>query len=107
MCTVFLLHRLKSRCVEVNFQDPKVGPRTTEERQDRMCFEKDLNSGKFGKGLGWVVSLGKKLEERGMTDIDALVSKIQELPYFQDEPRKSQGWAILMYFTFEVCVHVC
>lgn len=88
----------------MHFNNPKVGPCSTEERTRRLEFEKDLNIGKFSKATGWVVSLGEKLSTEGISKVDSFVADIQEYPYFQSEPRKTQGWALLLYFTYEVCI---
>ena len=59
--------RVKSRCVEITFKRPKVGPSTAEERKQRHELETGMSGGQFSSALGWIVSLGKELDEELQT----------------------------------------
>ena len=98
-------YRVKSRCIEVVFRRPKVGPCTGQERMERMRLEKGMNGGHFSPAVGWVVSLGDVLQH-GAEEVDEILTEIQEFSIFQEEPRQSQGWAILIFFTNQVSLPV-
>ena len=101
-CLIVTLFRVKSRCVEIVFRRPKVGPKTTEERKKRQELETNMLKGYFSSALGWIVSLANALEGEGQKEIEAILQQIQQWPRFSDEQRLCQGWAVLMYFTFKV-----
>lgn len=99
---LLLYLRVKSRCVEVYFKRPKVGPVNADERSRRRDFEIAMSSGYYTSALPWIVSLDKSLDQNGQNEIEEILSEIQQWPKFDDQQRLCQGWAILLYFTFQV-----
>ena len=95
---------MKSRCVEITFRRPKVGPKTAEERRKRQQLEMDMMKGRFSSTLGWAVSIHNELGKEGQECIEAILQEIQQWPRFFQEQRLCQGWAILIYFTFKVYI---
>ena len=94
--------RVKSRCVEVYFKEPKVGPTTSDERKKRAHFEKLLASGYFSKVIGWVVSIGSILDDS--TDaVEEILSTIQQYPCFANMQRQCSGWAVVIFCANQVC----
>ena len=99
------LYRVKSRCLEVLFRHPRVGPCTAEERKKRQELETSMMGCRFSAAIGWIIGLGKDLAEgHAQTKIDGIMDDLQKMPAFQDEQRLCQGWSILLYFTFQVHV---
>ncbi len=87
-CIVFP-HRVKSRCVEDTFRRSKIGPRTAEERMERMSLEKGVAGRRFSHAVGWVVGLGEVLQQ-GAEEIDGILTEIQEFRAFHEEQRQSR-----------------
>ena len=67
---------MKSRCVEIVFRRPKVGPKTTEERKKRQELETNMLKGYFSSALGWILSLANALEGEGSNGQDLPMNRV-------------------------------
>ena len=83
------------------FKHPKIGPQTAADRMERA--EK---RGHFSPVVGWIIHIGETLQQEGVDKVGEIVSEIQQFPYFQEEQRHCQGWAILLYFTYKVSANI-
>ena len=95
------LYRYKSRCLVVDFSEPPVSARNAQEQQYRADLEDALRSGEFSASIVWVISLGRNFEADEDL-IHQLIARLQELPVFSYQSRQCTGWAILVYFTWQV-----
>ncbi len=66
-----------------------------------MELEKGMSGGRYTAAVGWVVGLGDVLQQ-GSQEVEQILSVIQELSVFHEEQRQCQGWAILIFFTYQV-----
>lgn len=98
--------RFRSRCLIIPFQNPSVGPRDSVERKARAKLESALIQSRYSAAIGWVISLGKKLEEC-LEDVHLLETELQQTSMFCNTSRQCFGWALLLYFTTQVCEHLC
>ncbi|XP_064393840.1 uncharacterized protein LOC135341260 [Halichondria panicea] len=98
--------RVKSRCVEISFRRPKVGPSTVEERKSRRDLESSIINGTPSGILHWVISLRQDLEKDGEAEVERILQQILQLPQFSEQPRLAQSWALILYFTFKM-VRAC
>ncbi len=85
----------------VNFSEPVVAPRNRQEQEDRAELEAALRSGEFSSAIGWVVSLGKRLEG-DIESIEDFTTNLQEEVGISDNAREICGWSVLYYFTTQV-----
>ncbi len=82
----------------MEFKNPPVSPRDSEERKSRAEFKEALRAGEFSSALGWIISLGKKLED-DLSAVQKLSEGLQKEQAFAERPRETCGWSVLYYFT--------
>ncbi len=61
-----------------------------------------IKSNKYACLIGWIISLGRSFCD-AEADLEVILTKIEDLPGFEDKQRACNGWAILVYFTIQVC----
>ena len=77
-----------------------MGPKDSAERKVRADLETALLDSRFSATLGWIISLGRKLEGQ-LEIVHSLEADLQVVS--SQESRQCFGWALLLYFTLEVC----
>ena len=100
---LFHLFRVKSRCVEILFKRPKVGPITVKYRHNRTALENGMTT-EFLSILSWIVGLEMEIDADGIKSVEKILEELQTWPCFAAEQRLCNGWAILLYFTELVSV---
>ena len=79
-----------------------MGPRSAVERTARAKLESALLSSCYSTAIGWIISLKSQICD-GVEEVHHIEAQLQELPAFANMPRQCIGWALLIYFTSEVC----
>ena len=97
---LYTLFRDLSRLLVIPFNLPKIGG---ESEEDCINFQKLGNLKKVASScIGWAISLGKKLEEGGISKINGVMLPMI-YPQLKDlDPRFITGYSILLYFANEV-----
>ena len=91
-----------SRLLLIPFNLPKIGG-TSEE--DCVNFQKLGNLKKLASScIGWAISLGKKFEERGVSEINTTMLPMIYPQLKGLDPRFITGYSILLYFVKEVSI---
>ncbi len=94
-----------SRLLVIPFNLPKIGG---ESEEDCRNFQELGNLKKKASScIGWAISLGKKFEEGGITEINGVMLSMIHPQLKGLDPRFITGYSILLYFAKEVsAVHI-
>ena len=84
----------------VPFNSPSTGPTTAEEDAGYEGFESNLHTNYFTSVIGWIVSLGKKLDEIGKEEIQK--TKQDLVNATTQKTRNAIGWSVLLFFLNQV-----
>ena len=84
----------------VPFNSPSTGPTTVEEDAGYEGFENNLHTNYFASAIGWIVSLGQKLDQFGKEEIQA--TKLELVNTTTQKTRNAMGWSVLLFFIKQV-----
>ena len=96
-----LYNRVVTRTLLILFEEPSVGPMDYSTELAFTEMEQVLKVYGFSKCLGWIIGIGKKLQEDHDVIEDCKTRLKGKFP-----PRVAQGWAVCTYIAKEVS-HAC
>ena len=91
---------VSSRILNIKFSAPSCGPKNAEELDYYQKLTSDLRGNKFSSAVGWLISLGKELEEDGNRRIRELQKDLQFSRSVME--RNVCGYCICLYFLEKV-----